>query len=69
MPPEGRKALGLEHKIEDRPADKVKGFAEIELSDNGRYFALVTRLYDISSIDKIFRDAPSLNKARLIIMD
>ena len=54
MPPEGRKALGLEHKIEDRPADKVKGFAEIELSDNGRYFALVTRLYDISSIDKIF---------------
>ena len=31
LSPEGRKALSIEYKIEGRPADRVKSFAEIEL--------------------------------------
>ena len=31
LSPEGRKSLSIEYKIEGRPADRVKSFAEIEL--------------------------------------
>jgi hypothetical protein len=67
--PKGREPLRKQDAIQSIPTDGVKSFAEIELEDRSRGGALVTRLNDIGSVDKVLRDRAAGDKTSLVWMD
>jgi hypothetical protein len=48
---------------------RIKGFAEIDLEDNGRRLSNVTGPEQVRSVDNVFRNAPPGKEARLVCVN
>jgi hypothetical protein len=64
--PDFRETFCKKDFVQSIPGDRVEGFTEVQLKDGSRSVALMTGLDDVSSVDKIFSNRASGNKARLV---
>jgi hypothetical protein len=68
-PPKLRETLGHHYTVKDVPADRVKGFAKIELENPSWSGALVAGLHQVNGIDKIFGNGPPEDEPSLVWVD
>jgi hypothetical protein len=64
--PDFRESFCQKDFVQSIPADRVEGLTEVQLKDSSRGVALMTSLDDVSSIDKVFSNRASGNKAHLV---
>jgi hypothetical protein len=65
-PPISIKTPDVQNCIQARPLDRVERLLEVELEYGSRSFALVTTAEKVSGVNKIFRNAPPMDKAGLV---
>jgi hypothetical protein len=64
--PDFRESFCQKDFVQSIPADRVEGLTEVQLKDSSRGVALMASLDDVSSVDKVFSNRASENKARLV---
>jgi hypothetical protein len=69
LPPKEGKTFRSKDTIESIPADRVKGFAEVELKNSSWGGPLVAGLDDVGHINEVFGDGAARDKPGLVRMD